>query len=133
MAVKYHGKKGVVYASVSGSTAAALVGGLRGFTLDASTDTVEVTEFGQGNKTFVQGFPNFTGTLDGFWASDETIIAAASLSADGTNLYLYPSSDAPSKYAGGPAWLNYSIRSATDQAVAKTGNFSARGAWVNLL
>lgn len=133
MATKYHGKKGVVYASISGSAAATLVGSLRAFTLDLSTDLVEVTEFGQGNKTFVQGFPAYTGTIEGFWASDVTIMQQAANSVDGTNLYLYPTSDAVSKWIGGPGWINLNLRSAIDAAVALNGNFSARGAWINNL
>lgn len=133
MAVKYHGKAGIVYVSTSGTSAAIAVGGIRGFTLDGSTDTVDVTEFGASNRSYVIGFPNFTGTLDGFWASDDATIRTASLSADGTNIYLYPSTSAPTRYIGGPAFLNYSIRTAVDQAVAITANFSARGNWVNAL
>jgi hypothetical protein len=133
MPVKYHGKNGVVYVSVSGAVAAINVGAIRGFTLDLNTDLVDVTEFAQGNKTFVQGFPNYQGTLDGFWASDVGTIQAAAQAADGTNIYLYPSNNAVTRYIGGPAWLNMSIRSAVDQAVAMPANFSARGAWVNNL
>ena len=133
MPVKYHGKRGIVYASASGATAASPVGAIRAFTLDESTDIVDVTEFGQGNRTYVQGFPNYTGTLEGFWASDVTTLQAAASATDGTNIYLYPSTDAPTKYVGGPAWLNLSIRSAVDQAVQQNANFSARGAWVNAL
>lgn len=133
MATKYHGKRGVVYASVSGGVAAVNVGGLRAFTLDLSTDLVDVTEFGQGNKTFVQGFPNYTGTLEGFWASDVTTLQSAASAVDGTNLYLYPTQDAVGKYIGGPAWLNLNLRSAVDAAVGQNANFSARGAWTNNL
>ena len=133
MSTKYHGKSGLVYLSTTGSSAASLVGGLRGFTLDGSTDTVDVTEFGATNRTYVIGFPNFTGTLDGFWASDDSTVRSAAGSADGCNIYLYPSSNAMSRYVGGPAFLNYSIRTAVDQSVAITANFSARGNWVNAL
>lgn len=136
MAVKYHGKRGVVYVSVSGAVAAVNVGGMRGFTLDLATDLVDVTEFQLGpggNKQFVQGYPNFTGDINGFWASDVTILQQAAIAADGTNIYLYPSSDAPSKYVGGPAWLNYTISGAVDAAVVQTAHYSARGIWTNNL
>jgi len=133
VAVKYHGKKGIVYASTTGTSAASAVGGIRGFTLDLTTDTVDVTEFGQTNRTFVIGFPAYQGTLDGFYATDVSILQSASGSADGTNIYLYPSTDAPTKFIGGPAWLNLSIRSAVDQAVQQNANFSARGSWNNAL
>jgi hypothetical protein len=133
MATKYHGKRGVVYASVSGTTGVVNVGGMRAFTLDGSQEDVDTTEFGEGNRTSVLGFPAFRGTLEGFWASDDTTVRLASQSTDGTSLYLYPSRDAPTKYVGGPAWLDMSIRSAVDAAVGVTANFRARGGWVNVL
>lgn len=131
--VKYHGKRGIVYLSTSGSTAASLVGTIRGFTLDATRDYPEVTEFLDTNKTYVVGLPNFVGTLDGFFASDQSPIMSAQASVDGCNIYLYPSVDAAAKWIGGPAFLDASIRSAVDQAVVETANFRARGGWTNNL
>lgn len=131
--VKYHGKRGQVYLSAALATAASPVGTIRGFTLDASRDYPEVTEFLDVNKTYVVGLPNFTGTLDGFFASDQSPIMAAQSSVSGCNIYLYPSVDAPTKYIGGPAFLDATIRSAVDQAVVETANFRAQGAWANNL
>jgi len=136
MAVKYHGKRGVVYVSPDGTTAASNAAGLRAFTLDLTTDLVDVTEFLAGNKTFVPGFPNYTGTIEGFYATDVTVVSAAAtatVNGTGTNIYLYPSADAVSKYIGGPAWLSLQLRSAVDAAVTQNANFSARGTWVNAL
>jgi hypothetical protein len=130
---KYHGKRGVVYLSSSGSVAASLVGTIRGFTLDLSRDYPEVTEFLDPNKTYVVGLPNFTGTLDGFFATDQSPIMAASSSVTGCNIYLYPSVDAPAKWVGGPGFLDATIRSAVDQAVVETANFRANGGWTNNL
>lgn len=131
--VKYHGRRGVVYLSTSLASAAAAVGTIRGFTLDLSRDYPEVTEFQDPNKTYVVGLPNFTGTLDGFWASDQNPIMTAQASVTGVNIYLYPSIDAPSKFVGGPGFLDAQIRSAVDQPVVETANFRANGAWTNNL
>lgn len=133
MAVKYAGKNGVVYLSTSGTSAAVAVGGFRAFTMDGSTEKIDVTSFGATNRESVQGFPAFRGTIEGFWLSDDTTLKSASSSADGTNLYLYPSSNATSKWIGGPAWIDMSLRSAVDQAVGVSANFEARGAWTNNL
>jgi hypothetical protein len=130
---KYHAKSGVIYMSVSGTTAAVVVGGFRAYTLDGSQEKVDTTEFGAGNRTSVQGFPAYKGTLTGFWASDDTTLRQASLSADGTNLYIYPSSAAPSKYVGGPAWVDMSLSGAVDAAVGVSGAFEAKGTWANAL
>lgn len=133
MAIKYAAKKGVVYMSTSGTTSAVAVGGFREYTLDQSTDKIDVTSFGDTNKTSVISFPALRGTLGGFWLSDDTTVRQAAASADGTHLYIYPSSDAPSKYAGGPAWVDKSLRGAVDGAVGLTVNFEAKGTWSDAL
>lgn len=133
MPIKYHAKKGVIYLSPSGSAAAVPVGGFRGYTLDGSTDKVDVTEFGATGKTSVSGFPANKGTLTGFWLSDDTTVRQASQSADGTNIYIYPSSDAPSKYLGGPSWLDMSLAGDVNSAVGLTANWEARGNMSNVL
>lgn len=131
--VKYHGRRGVVYLSTTLATAASPVGTIRGFTLDLSRDYPEVTEFLDPNKTYVVGLANFTGTLDGFFASDQSPIMTASNAIGGVNIYLYPTVDAPSKWVGGPGFLDATIRTAVDQAVVETANFRANGAWTNNL
>jgi len=133
LAIKYAGKNGLVYMSTSGTGTPTLVGGMRAFTLDLTTDKIDVTEFGAQNKTSVLGFPAARGTIEGFWAADDTTLRAASQSADGTNLALYPTSSIMTRYFGGPAWVDYSLREAVDAAVTLTGNWEARGNMTNQL
>lgn len=133
MAVKYAGKTGLVYMSTSGTGSPVLVGGMRAFTIDNSTTDIDTTEFGAVNRTSVQGFPGSNGTIEGFWATDDQTLRTASSSADGTNIALYPSSNAMSRYFGGPAWVDMSVRTAVDQAVQITGNWRSRGNMTNQL
>lgn len=129
MATKYHGKKGVVYASTSASGSASQVATLSEWTLNMATDKVEVTCFGNANKTYVQGLKDLSGTLSGYWDSDTDSLFDAADSTDGLKLYLYPSSDAASLYFYGPAWLDMSINTAVNGAVTMSGNFVANGSW----
>jgi hypothetical protein len=133
MAIKYAGANGLVYLSTTGTGTPALVGAMRAFTIDNSTDEIDTTEFGATNRTSVQGFPTSRGTLEGFWASDDTTLRQAATSVDGTNMAVYPSRNAMSKYFGGPAWVDMSLNSAVDAAVTVTGNWRARGTMVNAL
>lgn len=125
----YHGKRGVVYLSTTGTGAATLVLSLTDWSLDMSTDTVETTSFGDTNKTYVQGLADISGSFSGFWNELEDKLFTASSSADGCKIYLYPSADAPTKYFYGPAWLSVSVSTAVGDAVKLTGNFMANGAW----
>ena len=98
-----------------------------------ATDKVEVTSFGDANKTYVQGLKDLTGTLSGFWDETDTKMFNAADSTTGCKLYLYPSSDAISKYFYGPAWLDASINVGVNGAVTMSGNFSANGSWGQVL
>jgi hypothetical protein len=133
MATKYAGKQGLVYASIDGVAAPILVGACREFTIDLTTDKIDVTEFGAVNKTAVLGFPAARGTIAGFWASDDTTLRQAAGSVGGTIIALYPTSTLMTKFFGGPAWLDMSLREAVDTAVTTTFNWEARGSMVNNL
>ena len=125
----YAGRKGVVYLSTSGSGTATNVIKLTTWTLDQTTDKIEVTSFGDANKTFVQGLKNVQGTLAGFFDDTETKPFVGADSSDGIKMYLYPSADAPGVYWYGPAWLDVSINTGVSDAVAISGNFAANGSW----
>ena len=127
----YAGKKGVVYISTSGSGTAANVIKLNKWTYDGTTDKIEVTSFGDTNKTYVQGLPDVKGTFTGFWDDTETKPFSGASSSDGVKIYLYPSSDATTKYKCGPAWLDCSINQGVSGAVEISAAFVANGSWTN--
>lgn len=128
---RYHGRNGVVYAATSGTGTAVNIIALSQWTIDFKRDTVDVTAFGDTNKNYVVGLKDVTGKISGFWddQGSDTLFDASD-SADGTVMYLYPSADAPSKYFGGPAWLDMSIDTSNKDAVKVSGNISANGNWV---
>lgn len=126
---KYHGKQGALYMSASGSGDAVPVIGLTGWTLNASTDRVETTEFGASNKTYVQGYKDVSGNITGFWDSTEDALFDGADSTNGVKLYLYPTRDAPSLYWYGPAWVDFSVDVSNSGAISVSGTFAANGAW----
>lgn len=128
---RYHGKKGLVYISVNActTTLASSAISLNSWSLNMPTDKVEVTAFGDSNKQYVQGLPDATGQIAGWWDSTSDDLYDASRSANGVKLYLYPSSDAISKYFYGPAWVDFSIDTGHDKAISVSAAFSANGAW----
>jgi hypothetical protein len=126
---RYHGNKGVVYGSVTGTGTAVNMVSLSAWTLDMATDKVEVTAFGDLNKTYVQGLRDIKGTLSGFWDSSDDSLFDASESADGMKLYLYPASTAATIYFYGPAFIDASINVSVSGAVSVSGNFVANGSW----
>lgn len=127
----YAGRVGVVYMSTTGSGTASTVIKLNHWTINRTTDKIEVTSFGDTNKTYVQGLPDLQGTLSGFWDDTESKPFTAAASSTGCKLYLYPSSDITTKYWYGPAWLDISMDTAVNGAVGITSQFVANGSWSN--
>lgn len=129
---RYHGAKGVVYMSTSGSGTASSLTGSNSWTLNMATDKVEVTAFGDTNKQYVQGLPDVSGTISAWWDDTTDAPYDGSQSSDGVKLYLYPSSDATTKYWYGPAWVDFSIDTSNSAGISITANFVSNGAWGQL-
>jgi hypothetical protein len=128
---RYAGRKGVVYISTSLAGVASLVASMNHWTVDRTTDKIDVTSFADLNKTYVQGLPDLKGTFSGFWDDTESKPMAGAASTSGINMYLYPSADAPSKFWYGPAWLDMSMDTSVAGAITLSGNFAANGSWNN--
>lgn len=126
---RYHGKTGVVYMSTTGSGTAINVISLNRWSLNSNTDKAEVTSFGDANKTYVQGLPDISGSLAGWFDDSQTSLYTGSKSADGVKLYLYPSSLYAAKYWYGPAWVDFSIDVGVSGGISISGNFVANGSW----
>ena len=125
----YAGRNGVVYMSTSASGTASQVLKLTEWTLNQSTDKIDVTAFGDSNKTYVQGLKDLQGTFSGFFDDTEAKPFQAADSSDGCKIYLYPSSTAPTKYWYGTAWLDVSVSTGVAGAVEISGSFAAASSW----
>ena len=127
---RYHGKKGRILMSTTGTGSAAPLASMASWTINSETDKEETTSFGDTNKTYVQGLPDVSGDFSGFFDDTESALFTGAASADGVKLYLYPDyTNAPTKYWYGPAWVDYSVENAVDSAATVSGSFSANGAW----
>ena len=124
------GRSGVVYIAIEAGTGVATnTVNLNAWTINRATDKIEVTSFGDTNKTYVQGLPDVQGTFGGFWNDSETKIFAGASSTTGVKLYLYPDSTKTTKYAYGTAWLDASIETPVNGAVTISGTFAAAASW----
>ena len=88
-----------------------------------------MTAFLDANKVYVQGLKDVSGTIGGFWDDTEEKLFQAADSIDGNKMYLYPSTDAISRYWYGPAWMDASINVGVGDSISMSANFSANGNW----
>ena len=123
----YHGRDGAVYISTTGTGTASPALTLTAWTADRSTARIDVTNFDSVNQEELQGWPALRGTFEGYWNTDETKLFAASTSADGIKLYLYPTKRVVSKYISTRAWLDASIETRVDGVTRVRGTYSSFG------
>lgn len=126
---KYSGKSGKVYLGITATTTPTTIIGLNNWTLSMPTDKQEVTEFGDSNKEYVQGLPDISGELSGWWDDTDDNLYDASRSDDGCQLYLYPSTLVATKYWYGQAWTDFSVATPQSGPVTISGSFIAKGSW----
>jgi predicted secreted protein len=126
---RYAGKSGILYLSADGAAAATNVGGMTRWSIDMSTDRIDVTAMGDTNKQSVIGLPNAQASMSFWWEDNINHVFTASQVAGGSFFYLYPSSNAATEYFYGSCWVDYSMEAAVDGAVGYTVNLGANSAW----
>lgn len=126
---RIHGKKGAIEIDPAGGTTYAAVVSLNKWTLDMATDKVDVTAFGDTNKTYVQGLPDIKGTLSGFYDNTDLTLIDAALAGSAVGLKLIPDEDAPTHFWSGTAFLDASVDVDSNGAVTVSGSFVAAGPW----
>ncbi len=127
---RYHGKRARIYLSPTAGGTATPLASQATWSLSAKTDRVDVTSFGDTNKTRVAGLPDYTGAFSGFFDdSDSTLFAAAALLV-GVPCYLYPDiTNAPTKYWYGLANVDYEVTTDVNDAVKISASWDAAGNW----
>lgn len=121
------GRSGRIYISTTSGGNAVPVAFLRSWSIDQSSDNIEVTAFGDTTKTYVKGLVDAQGQLAGFYddAGSNTIYAAATAEAGSAKkFYLYPVVSDATKYWYGTAFFDVSTSAEVNGAV----EFSA--SWV---
>lgn len=126
------GRNGAVKWDPTGVGTPALIASLNGWKLSLKTDKIEVTCFGDQNKVYVPGLRDISGTIKGFWNSEElSLIEATALTVPG-DLELIPDTTdaaAATMLFSGPAYLDAEIDTAVDGAPAISSEILAAGAW----
>jgi len=137
--MRLHGSKGQVLMDstvpVPATPVPVLVASLNAFTIDLKRDRVDVTSFGDLNKQYVQGLPDYQGTIGGF--ADPEVSPAGNIALFkvalgdvAAFLKLVPSTLAEDFNFSGLAYLDASLKVAADGAVTIEGSWAAAGPWV---
>lgn len=101
---------------------------INGFTVSLATEFEEVTCYLDTNRVYVPGLPDISGTMSGFWNSDELALVAASQAVSPGYLELVPNRNEGEFTFGGPSYLDLEI-DASLAAPKISSNFRAAGSW----
>jgi len=125
---KLHGKNGAIYVNGPKGTGTKVATKSQ-WDLNLARDYVEVTTFGDTNKTYVAGLKDITGTFNGVLdVSGDLMVNNTSI--DDVPLYLYADDGASAVLvASGLALIDSSITVSNADAARVSGNFRASAAW----
>lgn len=102
---------------------------LNNWKLSLKTDRIDVSCFGDVNRVYVPGLKDVSGSLGGYWNSEElALVEAADMDTPGL-LKLVPHASEPTFFWSGLAYMDADIDTSVDGAPALSGTFSAAGPW----
>lgn len=122
---RIHGRRGRLYVGLANPAATAEpVTFLSNWTIDFTVDKVDVTAFGDSNKTYVAGLPDASGTTSGFYDTESAQLYTAGQDGLARKFYLYPDTT-DGDYFFGTALFDFSASGAVDGAVTISSSWSA--------
>jgi hypothetical protein len=125
------GRYGTVKYDPTGAGGATLVviASLNTWKLSAKTDYEDVTCFGDANKKYVPGMKDMSGSLGGFWDSDDPTVFEATDAPTPGMLDLAPNSTEPTFIWSGLAYLDADIDASAKGAPKLTSTWKAADTW----
>jgi predicted secreted protein len=122
------GRKGLLKIALdtAATTTFVTISHMRDWSINFSSEQIDVTAMQDANKVYVGGLADATGSVSGFLdvASTNDTLAAA-LDGKARPFQLYPDSDTTASYYSGSAIWDFSVQSSVSGAVEFSANFSA--------
>ena len=125
--VRVGGRFGRVYVGTTTAAAASPVPFIGSWSIDASTDKIDVTAMGDANKVVVPGLPDFSGEMGGFFDDASSTFYDAAVDGLDRAFYLYATSNNTANYWYGRIFIDASFSASVDGAVEMTGSWAASG------
>jgi hypothetical protein len=121
------GRKGRIYidTSTDGTGAAKPIANLSSWSLNRSTDKIDVTSFGDESKTYVVSLPDAQLDFSGFWDTEGDQYKVAAAIDGGRKTYLYVTTDTTTKYWFGKFHFDVSVSETVSGAVEVSGSWAA--------
>jgi hypothetical protein len=133
--VRTHGRNARLYVGIaSGSAAPSPTLFHSSFDIQASTDQMEVTAWGDTGKTYLVGLPDAKGTYTGFYDVGGADLYTAALDGTARKFYFYPDTTGNvGVYFFGTAFFDQSIQFSVSDASKVTGNWTAASSIIKVV
>ena len=123
---RIHAQGGRLYVGIANSTAAPEpVAFLNSFDITAATDKAEVTAYEDGNKIYVNGKEDFSGSYAGFYDTETEQTYTSASDGQARRFYFYPAATNNAQYWYGDAIFDFSASFPVSGPAAISGSWSA--------
>jgi hypothetical protein len=127
------GRDGLVKWDPTGGASGVALVSIKSWTLSLATEKINVTCFQDTNRVYIPGMRDISGSLAGFWNSDDmSLIEATALTEPGM-LDLIPHTSDPDALGAhkfsGLAYMDAELDTDVEGAPALSGTFMAAGPW----
>lgn len=120
------GRRGRIYMGIASDTASAEpLPFYASWSINFTTDKIEVTAMGDTTKVYVAGLADAQGEFGGFYADDSAQTYTAAVDGLARKFYLYPSTLNTGQYFWGTILPDMSISSTVSGAVEVSASWSA--------
>lgn len=120
------GRNGRLYVGISSAGTAEPIAFLSQFTASWTTEKYDVTAFGDSNKSYVAGLPDFQATYTGFYDTATAQLYTAATDGVARKFYMYTDTTlGATNYWFGTAFFDFNIDESVAGPVAISGTFAA--------
>lgn len=119
------GRNGRLYVGITSAGTAEPVAFMAKWGASWTTDRYEVTAYGDSNKTFVPGLPDFTITYSGFYDTATAQLYTASQDGVARKFYAYPDNTNTGQYWFGTGYPDFNAEFPVDGAATMNGTIGA--------
>lgn len=119
------GRNGRLYAGIGSGGTAEPIAFLNKWSLKFATGKLDVTAFGDTNRTYVSALPDCQGDYAGFYDNATAQLYTAATDGVARKFYLYPDNTATSQYWFGTGIFDFNIDAQVDGSVNISGGMAA--------
>lgn len=120
------GRNARLYMNITSGGTAEPIAFINKTDIDMKSERFEVTAFGDGNKVYVAGLPDFNGTFSGFYDNATAQMYTAAVDGVARKFYWYPDvQGTPGQYWFGTAFFDFSVSLDASGTADISGNISA--------